>query len=144
MSIHCARLRTLVCVATLFPALAMATRATAAPGNQSSRQNPGANATKTELGQLPTIKVTGMRPSFELDQPGTISVIDREQMDRHLTITFRDLVRYEPGVSAIGAAGRFGLDSFNIRGLSGNRTHMEIDGVPMADSYCHAGVSRQR
>lgn len=85
--------------------------------------------------QLPTITVKGIRPAVELDKPGTTSVIDRQQMDQHLVTTIRDLVRYEPGVSAIGTAGRFGLDSFNIRGLSGNRTYMEIDGVPMADSF---------
>lgn len=90
--------------------------------------------------QLPTITVKGVRPAVELDKPGTTSVLDRQQMNRHLVTTIRDLVRYEPGVSAIGTAGRFGLDSFNIRGLSGNRTYMEIDGVPMAGSF-GAGIA---
>ncbi|CAH9018367.1 TonB-dependent hemoglobin/transferrin/lactoferrin family receptor [Candidatus Nitrosacidococcus sp. I8] len=73
--------------------------------------------------------------SIKLDIPGTTSTIGRSQMDQQMDLTIRDLVRFEPGVSAIGTAGRFGLDSFNIRGLSGNRTYMEIDGVPMADSF---------
>ncbi|CAB1275834.1 TonB-dependent hemoglobin/transferrin/lactoferrin family receptor [Candidatus Nitrosacidococcus tergens] len=73
--------------------------------------------------------------SIKLDTPGTTSIIGRTQMDQQMDLTIRDLVRYEPGVSAIGTAGRFGLDSFNIRGLSGNRTYMEMDGVPMADSF---------
>lgn len=89
----------------------------------------------TPAQQLPTITVKGVRPAVKLDKPGTTSVIDRQQMDRHLVTTIRDLVRYEPGVSAIGTAGRFGLDSFNIRGLSGNRTYMEVDGVPLPDSF---------
>lgn len=85
--------------------------------------------------QLPGIQVTSTRPSVEMDIPGTTSVIDHKQMTQHLVSNIRNLVRYEPGVSAIGTAGRFGLDSFNIRGLSGNRTYMEVDGVPVAGSF---------
>lgn len=84
---------------------------------------------------LPRILVTAPGSSLKLDVPGTVSVIDRVQMDRHLVLTIRDLVRYEPGVSAIGAGGRFGLDSFNIRGLSGNRTRIEIDGISLPASF---------
>lgn len=84
---------------------------------------------------LPRVKVTAISPAVQLNTPGTISVIDRQQMDRHLVTTIRDLVQYEPGVSVIGTAGRFGLDSFNIRGLSGNRTRIEIDGVSLPASF---------
>ena len=85
--------------------------------------------------ELPGVEVTAINPPFEPIDTGTASVIDRREMDLHLVTSVRDLVRYEPGVSAIGTAGRFGLDSFNIRGFSGNRTYMEIDGVPVADSF---------
>ena len=85
--------------------------------------------------QLPSVQVTASTPSVQLNVPGTTTVIGRQQMDRHLVTNIRDLVQYEPGVSAIGTAGRFGLDSFNIRGLSGNRTRIEIDGVSLPDSF---------
>lgn len=85
--------------------------------------------------QLPGVQVTATAPSVQFNVPGTTTVINRQQMDRHLVTTIRDLVQYEPGVSAIGSAGRFGLDSFNIRGLSGNRTRIEIDGVSLPDSF---------
>jgi hemoglobin/transferrin/lactoferrin receptor protein len=85
--------------------------------------------------QLPGVQVTATSPSVLLNVPGTTTVIGRQQMDRHLVTNIRDLVQYEPGVSAIGTAGRFGLDSFNIRGLSGNRTRIEIDGVSLPDSF---------
>lgn len=85
--------------------------------------------------QLPGVQVTATSPSVLLNVPGTTTVIGRLQMDRHLVTNIRDLVQYEPGVSAIGTAGRFGLDSFNIRGLSGNRTRIEIDGVSLPDSF---------
>lgn len=85
--------------------------------------------------ELPGVEVTAVNPPFEPIDTGTASVIGRREMDLRLDTSIRDLVRYEPGVSAIGTAGRFGLDSFNIRGLSGNRTYMEIDGIPVADSF---------
>ena len=112
-------LATLVCAALACPAFAAEP---AAPSTASATE-------------LPRIKVTATAPTIKLDVPGTVSVINRVQMDRHLVTTIRDLVQYEPGVSVIGTAGRFGLDSFNIRGLSGNRTQIEIDGVSMPASF---------
>lgn len=94
-----------------------------------------AAADPADATELPRVQVTALAPSIQLNVPGTVSTIDRVQMDRHLNVSIRDLVRYEPGVSAIGTGGRFGLDSFNIRGLSGNRTRIEIDGVSMPASF---------
>jgi hemoglobin/transferrin/lactoferrin receptor protein len=94
-----------------------------------------APAQSNQATQLPGVQVTASTPSVQMNVPGTTTVIGRQQMDQHLVTTIRDLVRYEPGVSAIGTAGRFGLDSFNIRGLSGNRTRIEIDGVSLPDSF---------
>lgn len=92
-------------------------------------------ASASDATQLPRIQVTASAPSIQLNVPGTISLIGRQQMDRHLVTNIRELVQFEPGVSAIGTAGRFGLDSFNIRGLSGNRTRIEIDGVSLPSSF---------
>jgi hemoglobin/transferrin/lactoferrin receptor protein len=85
--------------------------------------------------ELPRLDVTASKPTIKLDTPGTISVIGREQIDRYMAQNIRDLVRYEPGVSVIGSGGRFGLDSFNIRGLSGNRSRIEIDGASLPASF---------
>ncbi|MBT2118837.1 TonB-dependent hemoglobin/transferrin/lactoferrin family receptor [Dyella sp. LX-66] len=93
------------------------------------------SAAPADATDLPRVQVTALAPSIQLNVPGTVSTIDRVQMDRHLNVSIRDLVRYEAGVSAIGTGGRFGLDSFNIRGLSGNRTRIEIDGVSMPASF---------
>lgn len=117
-------LAVLVCATLAWPALA-AEPATPVPP---APVPPGAT-------DLPQVKVTAAAPTIRLDTPGTVSVIGRVQMDRHLVTTIRDLVRYEPGVSVIGTAGRFGLDSFNIRGLSGNRTQIVLDGVSMPASF---------
>ena len=85
--------------------------------------------------ELPGLHVTAVKPRVKLDTPGTVSVITRETIDRYMVQNIRDLVRYEPGVSVIGSGGRFGLDSFNIRGLSGNRSRIEIDGVSLPASF---------
>lgn len=66
---------------------------------------------------------------------GTVSVLEREQIQRQLSRDIRDMVRYEPGVYVSRDAQRFGLGSFNIRGVEGNRVSMELDGVPVAQSF---------
>lgn len=88
-----------------------------------------------EATDLPRLDVTAAKPTIKLDTPGTVSVIAREQIDKYMVQNIRDLVRYEPGVSVIGTGGRFGLDSFNIRGLSGNRSRIEIDGASLPSSF---------
>lgn len=64
-----------------------------------------------------------------------VSVITRQDMDRHLVDSLRDLIRYEPGVSVTSSPGRYGQSGFSIRGLGGNRVRIEVDGVPVSDSF---------
>ncbi|MBS0404395.1 MAG: TonB-dependent hemoglobin/transferrin/lactoferrin family receptor [Proteobacteria bacterium] len=71
--------------------------------------------------------------------PATISTIDAQQIDRGLVRTLRDLIRYEPGVSVNNDPNRFGANSFNIRGLEGNRVQMLVDGI-RAPSLFQFGV----
>jgi hemoglobin/transferrin/lactoferrin receptor protein len=92
-------------------------------------------APTTAADDLPRITVTAIGSAFRFDVPATVSVIDRQKMDRHLVADIRDLVKYEPGVSAVGTAGRWGLDSFNIRGLDGNRVAILTDGVSASSSF---------
>ena len=72
---------------------------------------------------------------------GSVSLIEREAMDRLVVSNVADLVRYEPGVSAPEEASRFGVQGFDIRGLSGNRLGIEIDGVPLADGFAVGSFS---
>jgi hemoglobin/transferrin/lactoferrin receptor protein len=73
------------------------------------------------------------QPSEEV--AGTVSVIDRPQIERLQAQDIRDLVRYEPGVRVAADPSRFGLDGFNIRGVQGNRVAMRVDGVPLPDAF---------
>ncbi len=67
--------------------------------------------------------------------PSTITVQDRQALDRQNVNTIKDLVRYEPGVSVGGAGQRGGISGYNIRGIDGDRILTQVDGVEIPDSF---------
>lgn len=79
------------------------------------------------------------------DVPATVTVKTDEQIADEMVTDIRDLVRFEPGVSvqrqparfgaALGSTGRAGNDSFNIRGIGGNRVLIQVDGVRVPDGF---------
>ncbi|WP_422397268.1 TonB-dependent hemoglobin/transferrin/lactoferrin family receptor [Sphingopyxis kveilinensis] len=92
------------------------------------------------------IVVTATRSEVRAeDLPVTVTVKSAEQIADELVTDIRDLVRFEPGVSvqrqparfgaALGATGRAGNDSFNIRGIGGNRVLIQVDGVRVPDGF---------
>ena len=88
---------------------------------QSEAQNPA---------PLPEVAVTASRVEEDVREvPATISTIDAQQINRGLVRSIQDLIRYEPGVSVNSDPNRFGANSFNIRGLDGNRVVMQVDGI---------------
>ncbi|WP_235303494.1 TonB-dependent hemoglobin/transferrin/lactoferrin family receptor [Sphingopyxis sp. MWB1] len=101
------------------------------------------------------IVVTATRtPTRAEDLPVTVSVISAEQMADELVTDIRDLVRFEPGVSvqrqparfgaALGSTGRAGNDSFNIRGIGGNRVLIQVDGVRVPDGFAFGAQAAGR
>ena len=58
-----------------------------------------------------------------------------EDIENELSRDIKDLIRYEPGISVSNSAGRFGLSGFNVRGIDGNRVLIEVDGIPVPDSF---------
>ncbi len=85
---------------------------------------------------LSKITVTATKTEREVDDtPGTVTVKEREQLDREIVTDIRDLVRYEPGVSVANNPARFGLSGFTIRGIDANRVLIEIDGVRIPDAF---------
>lgn len=132
-----ARLRAPVLLAALALAVALPVHAA---DTEACDNGQGGNSTTADCRdnavRMPTITVSATlnpRPLGEV--AADVSVITREDMDRHLVDNMRDLVRYEPGVSVTSSPGRWGQDGFNIRGLGGNRVRIEIDGVPVSDAY---------
>ena len=92
------------------------------------------------------IVVTATRTAVKAeDIPVTVTVKSDEQIADELVTDIRDLVRFEPGVSvqrqparfgaALGTTGRAGNDSFNIRGIGGNRVLVQVDGVRVPDGF---------
>ncbi|MCG3200172.1 MAG: Hemin receptor [Gammaproteobacteria bacterium] len=90
----------------------------------------------TGFSVLPDLVVVAAgRPQPTAEVVGDVSVIDRSEVERLQAQDLRDLVRYEPGVAVVNDPARFGAESFNIRGLQGNRVGIEIDGVPLPDGF---------
>ena len=83
------------------------------------------------------------------DTPGSVSVMSRSEMDRQVVEDLPDLVRYEPDVSVPFSAGgtgqvgrsRGGAQSFNIRGVDGNRVLFAIDGIRQPDEFNFGGTT---
>nr|BFE90925.1 hypothetical protein GCM10020185_14610 [Pseudomonas brassicacearum subsp. brassicacearum] len=67
--------------------------------------------------------------------PSTVTVHDRQELDRNNVNTLKDLVRYEPGVSVGGAGQRGGISGYNIRGIDGNRILTQVDGVEIPGGF---------
>ena len=121
-------------------ALGLALAATAAPALAQDNDGEYWAARKNQ------IVVTATRTAVKIeDIPVTVTVKDAEQIADELVTDIRDLVRFEPGVSvqrqparfgaALGATGRAGNDSFNIRGIGGNRVLIQVDGVRVPDGF---------
>ena len=82
------------------------------------------------------VTAVGTKTERSLNQIGaSISVIDREKIERQMSRDIADVVRYEPGVSVAGTGSRFGLAGFNIRGIEGNRVLTVVDGIRAADEF---------
>ena len=83
------------------------------------------------------------------EEPGSVSVLNRAEMDRQNVEQLTDTVRYEPDVSVPFAAGgtgpvsrsRSGAQSFNIRGIEGNRVLLTIDGIRQPDQFTFGGTT---
>jgi hemoglobin/transferrin/lactoferrin receptor protein len=111
-----------------------ATLSASAPGALHAQAAP-----ETELRAVTVTSTRTERPVH--DAPATVSVIDAAQMDEELARDITDLVRYEPGVSVGDNAGRFGPNSFNIRGIGGNRVLMQVDGIRLPDAFSFGSFS---
>ncbi|MEO7013556.1 MAG: TonB-dependent hemoglobin/transferrin/lactoferrin family receptor [Dokdonella sp.] len=85
---------------------------------------------------LDPIVVVGSRAAEPLQQVvGSVSVVERDRLERNGVMDITDLAALVPGVSVPVDAVRFGRQGFNIRGLEGNRVSIEIDGVPLPDGF---------
>jgi len=87
---------------------------------------------------LERVEVVGVAYRVErgIDETAaTVSAISRDDVEHSAASNLRDVLRYEPGVTVEGSAGRFGLGDIAIRGIGGNRVLMQVDGIRLPDSY---------
>lgn len=69
------------------------------------------------------------------DVAASVSVFSGEDLRFELGDTVADVFRYAPGIDYEAAGSRFGSESINIRGISGNRVAILVDGVPVSDQF---------
>lgn len=90
------------------------------------------------------ITVTGTRsPRPVQDAPGSVIVIDREEIQQNNVRNLRDLLRYQPGVS-VQQSPRFGFQNLNIRGIEGDRILFQVDGVRLPTQFVLPPLSTGR
>ena len=113
---------------TLAVALTLAHAAAAGVGAEAPAVTAGAS-------ELETVTVYARRLQPTSRVAAAVTVIPQEEIQRMLASDVKQLVRYEPGLSVRSDPFRFGLDTFTVRGMTGNRVAVEVDGVPAAGGF---------
>ena len=124
-------------------------------GQSARAEAPAAAAAPAVATDVDPVVVIGTRSKrLASNIPGTVSVIDAEQIETMLATDIKDLIRFEPGVSvptspsrfslALSGAGRDGNSGFTIRGMGGDRVLIVNDGVrlPAGFSFGAQAVGR--
>lgn len=120
----------------LHAALLASATAFVLPATAQDQSQPVVAEDETTLEPIVLLSTRGARRV--LDVPQTISVIDREELDDHNVRDIQDLVRHEPGISVsrqTSITNPWGqLSGFSIRGMSGNRVLLTVDGSRVQES----------
>jgi hemoglobin/transferrin/lactoferrin receptor protein len=95
----------------------------------------GSQAATPEPAQLETVTVVGKRPEPLQHAAAAVSVVTARQIEALVALDMADLLRREPGVSMPRDPQRFGTTGVTVRGIGGNRVHIETDGVPGAKGF---------
>lgn len=103
------------------------------------KRTPGSAITLQQM----TISATRQEQAVD-SVPSTVTVHEREELDRQNVNTIRELVRYEPGVSVGGAGTRSGNSGYNIRGIDGDRILTQVDGVEVPDNFFNGPYAKTR
>lgn len=93
-------------------------------------------------GELDPVISIGSRAEQPMREvAGSVSLIEIEQLEQRLSTDLSSALRYEPGVSVPTDAVRFGAAGISIRGLSGNRVGVHVDGIPVGESFAVGSFS---
>jgi hemoglobin/transferrin/lactoferrin receptor protein len=102
---------------------------------------PAAAADSAADPELDTVTVYALRPTPVTRVAAAVTVIDQAGIAETLATDVKQLVRYEPGLAVRNDPFRFGLDTFSVRGLGGNRVRVEIDRIPAAGGFAVGSFS---
>ena len=79
----------------------------------------------------------------EKETTTTVTVTTEKELERQLVGNILDLTRFEAGVEVGNDPSRKGASSYSIRGVSGNRVLIQVDGVSVPDgAEAGRGMSR--
>jgi len=90
---------------------------------------------------LETVTVYARRLTPVTRVAAAVTVIPEESITATLAADAKELVRYEPGLTVRSDPFRFGLDTFAVRGVGGNRVAVEVDGIPAAGGFAIGSFS---
>jgi len=90
---------------------------------------------------LETVTVYARRLTPVTRVAAAVTVISEDSIDATLAADVKALVRYEPGLTVRSDPFRFGLDTFAVRGVGGNRVAVEVDGIPAAGGFAIGSFS---
>jgi hemoglobin/transferrin/lactoferrin receptor protein len=91
--------------------------------------------------ELETVTVYARRLTPVTRVAATVTVIPEHVIAANLSADAKELVRYEPGITVRSDPFRFGLDTFEVRGVGGNRVAVEVDGIPAAGGFAIGSYS---
>ena len=100
---------------------------------ENPRSSPGTTDRQEVIDEV--VVVAHKHARARSDIAATVSVFDSENMRFELTSSIADVFRYAPGIDYEASGTRFGSESINIRGISGNRVAILVDGVPVSDQF---------
>jgi hemoglobin/transferrin/lactoferrin receptor protein len=89
----------------------------------------------------PIVVVASKRPRPLSEVAASVTVIDASNIRIGMVEDLDGLLKYEPGLEVETAGTRFGARGINIRGVSGNRVGIEVDGVPARDQFAIGAYS---
>lgn len=93
-------------------------------------------ATAADPARLDAIVVVANRRPEPADQVAApVSRIEREDIEGLVMQQTGDLARFVPGLAMEEDTSRFGPGGFSLRGLGGNRLRVELDGVPLPETF---------
>ena len=105
----------------------------------------GATAVDTGAQEIEEIIVEVQRRETSVwTTPASLEVLDHQEILNLQPNSLADLVRYQPSISFDQSNDRRGNGTFVIRGLSGNRVVMLLDGTRLPDGFGSAGVTNGR